>query len=1150
MGLFTLQFHGVLFALGAILTCVARAAEEPTKPYDIPTGFAEQTLKGFAAQSEREVIYSSAAVRGVRTNPIKGNFGVKEALALMLAGTPLYVASGDPEGVLRIARASDPNGVRAARSTSDRPKAETNETLANHPKTMKPSIRIAAFSTWLTLLLSPSLAVATEASPFGTAIIRGQVSNSATRSVLEGAAVQVAGTDRTVLTNREGRYEISVGSAETTTLEVSYTGLTTQRIPVAVSAGRDVVVNVGMASDTYVMDKFTVAGIREGQALAITQQRNAPNVKNVVAADAFGNVADNNGAEVLRLLPGISTFNSENESRYVMVRGIDANLNIVTVDGMKIGGGTGATDRQIELPGIPVGAMQIIEVTKSPTPDMDGDSIGGNINFRPASIFDRTDPRRITFAVSGSTRKVGDGVRSTAYTSNKVSPTFGFGYSNVFGANRNFGVSLNLSHTLFWAPGGGILLAAYQTTAASPAYMQSLTSYDYHYLERTRSSADLRLDFKVSDSSKLYFSSYYTYYDSQQTFHGGNNSVSGTNAVITLDAAGRPIPFQPQFPFGDPGYRPGGFNAAGARVLASIMPGYTDKVTEIVNGSYSFQNAPIHVLSERIAFQGGGLHQFGQFEVDYAVNHQLAPTKSGQKDWDENATSRTVITVPNTSWRLDGTETDSIVRRRITQTGGPDVWDPANWVLSGLRADVVRVRTRIYGGQINLKQSFSAPIPTFIKTGLKYMSEERKSTRPNKTFNYSGPQGAFLANFIDTTLPTGVPLDKWHPFGRSPQFLDLDKVNDYLRANPQVIAQDAALSLQNQLANDKRGEERVYAGYLMGNVALGRLGILGGVRFEKTSLAGETSVQDPRAGLTLTDPIERTRAQWGTRSTVTREYSNVLPGLHFKYEPGRDWVMRASYSQSFGRPTFGSIYPDTRINYETERITQNNPGAKPQDAANFDVSLEHYFEPIGVISAGVFLKEIKNFLFSNVVKIPQGPDNGFDGDFVGWDLSTQANGGFARVRGAELNYSQQLSFLPGVWGGFGVFANYTWLDTNGNYGRVTEPEGSSLVNFTPRTANAGVSFDRKRFYARVNVNYTGTYMRSYNVNPLLRSYQDRRTMVDTKLGFRYSPNITVFADVANLFNSKQKWYNGYDRERVVDHRDHGVRLQAGVNGAF
>jgi TonB-dependent receptor len=384
----------------------------------------------------------------------------------------------------------------------------------------------------------------------------------------------------------------------------------------------------------------------------------------------------------------------------------------------------------------------------------------------------------------------------------------------------------------------------------------------------------------------------------------------------------------------------------------------------------------------------------------------------------------------------------------------------------------------------------------------------------------------------------------------SPRYLDLDKINQYLEKNPQYLTHNAATSLQNELANDKNAREQVFAGYAMGNMSLGPLSVLGGVRFEKTHLSGETAIQDPRAGLTLTDPIERTRAQWGKRTTVIREYRNVLPGIHFKYAPGKNWLTRASYSQSFGRPSFGSIYPDTRINYDAERITQNNTGVKPQDAANFDVTIERYFEPVGVISAGVFLKEIKNFIFSNVVKIPTGSDNGFDGEYAGWDLATQANGGFARIKGAELNYSQQLSFLPGFWKGFGVFANHTWLETTGNYGRVTETAGSALVNFTPRAANAGISYSRGRFYARVNVNYTGTYLRSYSLDPLSRSYQDRRIMVDTKLGFHYSRKLTFFTDVANIFNSKQKWYSGLYREYNTDQRDHGVRVQAGVNGSF
>ena len=310
-----------------------------------------------------------------------------------------------------------------------------------------------------------------------------------------------------------------------------------------------------------------------------------------------------------------------------------------------------------------------------------------------------------------------------------------------------------------------------------------------------------------------------------------------------------------------------------------------------------------------------------------------------------------------------------MIYREVTQTGGPDVTDPANWVLGGLTSTVLRMGNDVYGGQLNLKYDFTSPVPSFIKTGVKYMSEQRYQTNPNKTFVYSGPQGAFLPNSIQDDLPTGDTGDEWHPYGFVPQYLNLDKINAYRKENPQFFTDNAATSLQNALINAKTAREQVYAAYAMGNMVLGQLSVLGGLRVEKTYVSGESAVQDPRAGLTLTDPVERTRAQWGGRKAVKRDYTNVLPGIHFKYEVADDWLVRASYSASYGRPNFGSIYPDRRINYDAERITQNNPGIKPQVADNFDVSVERYFEPVGVISAGVFLKEIKQFLFNLLFKI-------------------------------------------------------------------------------------------------------------------------------------------------------------------------------------
>ena len=997
--------------------------------------------------------------------------------------------------------------------------------------------------------LIPSVGVLAQLSARGE--ISRRVSNQALGLFLEGARVELIGANRTVLTDRDGHFRLAEVRAGATTLVVSYTGLNSQNVVLDVKSAQVVTRDIGLVSDIYVMDAFKVASLREGQAAAITQQRNAPNVKSVIANDAFGNIADGNAAEVLKLLPGISAINDENEARYLMVRGIDANLNTVTFDGMKLASGGQGANRQSGISEIPLGAIEIMEVTKSPTPDMDGDSIGGNINMRPASIFDRADPRRITYALSASIRTVGADVRSTAYTSNRIRPTFSFGYANVFGKNKNIGVALNLSHTINWVSAGGSLLATWEPTTASPAYLRGTTVYDYHSTDRQRSGANVRLDYKLGKNSLLFVNSFYTLYDNKNQFQGGNQGVSALRAqVATLDASGRPIPAQVQFPFGNPSYRPGGFNAAGARVEASILPGYTDRVTELVNSTYSFGKTPTHRVTERYSVQPGGRHRFGRLEVDYSGIYEESPAWESGVDRNPDAVRGYTVTVANTSWRLDGTKTNSAMRRELTQTGGANVRDPASWVLGGLTTQALDQGTNLYGGQFNLKLNFSRPVPAYIKTGVKYMNEERYTSNPAKTYVYSGPQGAFLSNFIDASLPSSIPPGKWHPFGALPGYLDLGKINQYREANPQAFTANPATALQTALANAKNAREQVLAGYIMGNMSLGPLSVLGGLRVENTAASGESALQDPRAGLILTDPVQRTQAQWGKRTAVERDYTNVLPGIHLKYEPGKNWLMRGSYAASFGRPSFGSIYPDTRINYEAQTITRNNPGVKPQDAANFDVSIERYFEPVGVISAGVFMKEIKNFIFNTVVRIPTGTDNGFDGEYAGWDLTTQGNGGFARVRGAELNYSQQLSFLPGFWRGFGIFANYTWLETNGNYGRVNEAASSALVNFTPRVASAGLSYNRGRFNARLNGNYTSSYLRAYNVDPLARSYRTPRTMVDAKVSFRYSRRITLFADAANIFNSKQEWYSGAYSERITDRRDHGVRFQAGVNGSY
>ena len=130
------------------------------------------------------------------------------------------------------------------------------------------------------------------------------MSNAATGSFLQGALVELAGANRSVITDREGRFHFGDVPAGPAILVASFSGLDPQRIPLPVAAGESIVRNIGLTAEIYQLDKFTVAGEREGTALAETLQRQAPNVKAIVSSDTFGNVADGNIGDLLQHMAG------------------------------------------------------------------------------------------------------------------------------------------------------------------------------------------------------------------------------------------------------------------------------------------------------------------------------------------------------------------------------------------------------------------------------------------------------------------------------------------------------------------------------------------------------------------------------------------------------------------------------------------------------------------------------------------------------------------------------------------------------------------------------------------------------------------------------------------------------------------------------
>jgi len=172
-------------------------------------------------------------------------------------------------------------------------------------------------------------------SAFAQGVVTGSVTNAATGAILEGARVVLEGTGREVTTDSLGSYRFDNVAAGSVSLAVYYTGLTTDRATITVSAGSPVRRDFGLTADIYKMGSFVVSSEREGNAKAITLQRQSEGVKSIVSADAFGGLAGN-PADLAMRLPGVEGESVGGDNRYLRIRGLHQNLSTISQDGNRL----------------------------------------------------------------------------------------------------------------------------------------------------------------------------------------------------------------------------------------------------------------------------------------------------------------------------------------------------------------------------------------------------------------------------------------------------------------------------------------------------------------------------------------------------------------------------------------------------------------------------------------------------------------------------------------------------------------------------------------------------------------------------------------------------------------------------------------------
>lgn len=351
------------------------------------------------------------------------------------------------------------------------------------------------------------LAVATGLSvstPSMAADISGQVVNAETGEPLSGVQVRALGSNKEAYTDDSGRYELEDVDEGNQTLSFDYQGIPAKEEQVE-AASEDVVLNVGLGgSASSSLPEMMVSGQQYAQNKALTKYQNTDAIENFISSDEMGQFVDQNVAESAQRLPGVSITRDQGEGRFVSVRGIGPELSTVTVNGMRMGTPEDGS-RAVPLDVIPTGSVDTIGITKAPTPDMAGDSIGGNVNVESASPFDQDGPS-VRYRAEASHNQL----------SGETGPNFQLSMSDVF--NETFGVSFGINYRDRTLESDNVE-AEYDELDGpdGPGFSIIELQERKYFINRERLGANLNLEFRPDSDTRFFVDTLYSEFTDAET---------------------------------------------------------------------------------------------------------------------------------------------------------------------------------------------------------------------------------------------------------------------------------------------------------------------------------------------------------------------------------------------------------------------------------------------------------------------------------------------------------------------------------------------------------------------------------------------------------------------------------------------------------
>jgi TonB-dependent receptor len=976
----------------------------------------------------------------------------------------------------------------------------------------------------LALLLAPQCLMAQ-----GSGTVKGRVLDKRSGEGLPGANVIIPNTSLGAATNLDGRFEIRNVPAGRQSFKASYVGYVSQTVVQTVQADAVTEFEVGLLAQAVTGEEVVVTAQAQGQNAAINQQLASNTISNIVSSARIKELPDVNAAESIGRLPGVAINRWNGEAATVVIRGLSAKYNTITVNGVSLPA-TGGDDRSVDLSLISSNILDGIEVKKANTPDMEAAALGGTVDLKLREA--PADPT-LSFSAQMGYNKLQDYYGNYAFTGN---------WSRRF-LDNSLGVIASLNADRYNRAAdkfSGNYQAQYIGSIVNSG-IQSVELRDENVM-RKRGGGSLLVDYDIP-LGKLTANGFFNQLFSDNTLrvnrpdreHGSHyyefdRNKSKTNLFTAALGATQD------------------FDLFSYDMTLSRTGSYTDdpdnRQWSFSQENNAFPNAPF----DTAPFKLPSLET-----VDSNKTGFQAAYINSTKRWEYQNAMQLNFKIPfNLLGEVSG----------YFKFGGSYRWldrtnDETQWGRDGLQYGQTSVNAPLTAALTTASQLYPGDFNWVADSTLARTYGQLPITR-FLDWNYN------RKNFLGGTWPQGMVCN-------------LDLLNKFTNALSMSSTEWKQYS-SGSLQRDYSGVERYQAAYLMTQLDYGQfISVIPGVRWERYYTAYHGQVF--RAN--KVSNVEQPPADYN-RLYVERDNQFVLPMVHVIITP-LDWLkVRLARTETLTQPDYMMYAPITSMNSYNSYSRAANSKLRPAHAYNWDVSISVFDNDIGLFSLSGFYKDVYDLILQTTINYtaPQGADDpgyplpeglNIPSNWLGssFQIDTYTNNPARAIyKGFEVEWQTHFWYLPSVLQGLVLNANYTRIysqtykqlykvvATDEKIGSHRPPiykkilveysRPSRMPDQPAHTLNLSMGYDFEGFSARLIFLYqsdrTSFIARDQELDTYTAAYYRWDLTFQQKVGW----GVQLYANLNNLNNRHDETYLGYNMDHPSYLEYYGFTMDVGV----